>query len=146
MAIAFIHNKKLGASIVKISPTTFNLRRPPDIEYIDTDVTANFSLKEYIAPDGNSYATRCGKVTAGQEYVIICIPVNPDNLWENFLFENEDGSAVEGDDIGQYVEKVCDMMYTKMYTITIPDNCETLHINHTKVNYFKIHLINKEET
>lgn len=139
MAIAVLHSKGVGIVKVFAYQSTFNLRRPPEVK--DTDVTDEFSLKECIDANLNTYFTRYGNVSAGQEYVVICVPVS-DNLEENFLFTDNDGFFMEAT---EYVEKVCDMRYTKMYSVTIPEGCEMLHINHTEADFFAIHLLNKEE-
>ena len=83
-------------------------------------------------------------VIAGEKYKVICSPMNPDNLWENFLLGTDDTNsgmlAVTANDesVGQYVTKVDDTTYT----ITVPDNCRNIHVNCTIADGCKLYIVN----
>ena len=83
-------------------------------------------------------------VTQGETYKVICSPMNPDNLWQNFLFaslvDHPITFAVTPNDesVGQYVTKVNDTTYL----ITVPENCEQIHINCTVADGCRMYLAN----
>ena len=86
-------------------------------------------LSMCCTPTQSDCAVYYGNVTSGNKYRVYCTKLNPNNLWESFVFANDDYMtlAVTADDasVGQYVTEV----RNGMYDITIPDGCEILNIN-----------------
>lgn len=104
--------------------------------FTEDSFSMGISLPEY--PTASVFY---GNVTSGTKYRVYCSPINPNNLWENFVFANDDYStlAVLANDVsvGQYVTKVDDATFD----ITIPDGCEMLHINFYPSGGFSIFLL-----
>lgn len=121
------------------------------VETVDTYYghTAHYNSYE-VYPWGlmdNTYRSEEKGVVEGQVYKIKCRPMNPDTLWENFLFKEDflTLAVIANDEsVGKYVEKIVKDNET-YYQITIPNGCETLCINCERTGVFNAWLMEEVE-
>ena len=91
--------------------------------------TSFYMMSVDVTQQNTAYGITAGTMVPGKRYKAVFKPMNPNNLWENFVFGKSDywSLAVVANDasVGQYVTKVAE----DTFIFTVPPECALVFLN-----------------